>query len=156
MPFDRILFCINNALNCLISPSNCISSIALFRDFETRNFILKAQLVVKLLILAWTISLILSLHFAIFTPFPVQLTWTEYCVSHLKLTQMQTTLTILFTRKILTFCWLDCPLIKCPQFPDTLNTSHAQPLIIFLQSECISETPEPSTEEYAGRQSSIY
>lgn len=75
MPFDRMLFHINDALNCLISPSNHISSLTLFSDFETR-FFFKAQLVVELLILAWTNSLIIIptlLHFAIFTPFQAQL-----------------------------------------------------------------------------------
>jgi len=38
MPFDRMLFHINDALNCLISPSNRIWSLTLFSDFETRFF----------------------------------------------------------------------------------------------------------------------
>lgn len=50
----------------------------------------------------------------------------------------------------------DVPLIKYPESPDILHTSNVQTLVIFLQFECIDETPEAGTEETACRQSSSF
>jgi hypothetical protein len=56
---------------------------------------------------------------------------------------------------ILTHCQLDGPSIKYPQFTDILHTLNIQPLNIFLhQLDCIDDTPTPSAEEIAYRESS--